>query len=106
MTLLVARTLAMSASFYTVGYISGKPCWVCVQRLPARVSGGILMLVLRMCRRSTGAARRYIIPGGSAGRYQRQGYTFDVGSSMMFGMGQVSGNEPVPPPADQMYMNE
>ncbi len=31
---------------------------------------------------------RYIIPGGSAGRYERQGYTFDVGSSMMFGMGQ------------------
>ena len=31
---------------------------------------------------------RYVIPGGSAGRYEREGYTFDVGSSMMFGMGQ------------------
>ena len=30
---------------------------------------------------------RYIIPGGSAGRYERDGYIFDVGSSMMFGMG-------------------
>lgn len=30
---------------------------------------------------------RYIIPGGSAGRYEREGYIFDVGSSMMFGMG-------------------
>ncbi len=31
--------------------------------------------------------RRYIIPGGSAGHYVREGFTFDVGSSMMFGMG-------------------
>lgn len=30
---------------------------------------------------------RYIIPGGSAGFFQREGYTFDVGSSMMFGLG-------------------
>lgn len=30
---------------------------------------------------------RYIIPGGSAGVFSRQGYKFDVGSSMMFGMG-------------------
>ena len=33
------------------------------------------------------AVSRYIIPGGSAGRYEREGYIFDVGSSMMFGMG-------------------
>ena len=31
---------------------------------------------------------RYIIPGGSAGSYQRDGYTLDVGSSMMFGFGE------------------
>ncbi len=30
---------------------------------------------------------RYVIPGGSAGHFHREGYTFDVGSSMMFGMG-------------------
>ena len=30
---------------------------------------------------------RYIIPGGSAGVFTREGYKFDVGSSMMFGMG-------------------
>ncbi|KAF5843654.1 carotenoid isomerase [Dunaliella salina] len=29
----------------------------------------------------------YLIPGGSAGHYRREGYTFDVGSSMMFGFG-------------------
>ena len=33
--------------------------------------------------------RRYIIPGGSAGRFQRDGYVLDVGASMMFGMGDV-----------------
>ena len=32
---------------------------------------------------------RYIIPGGSAGWYEREGYRFDVGSSMMFGMGDA-----------------
>lgn len=31
---------------------------------------------------------KYIIPGGSAGHYDREGYTFDVGSSMMFGFGK------------------
>lgn len=30
---------------------------------------------------------RYLIPGGSAGHFHREGYIFDVGSSMMFGMG-------------------
>ncbi|KAK8546232.1 hypothetical protein V6N12_027027 [Hibiscus sabdariffa] len=28
---------------------------------------------------------KYVIPGGSSGYYQRGGYTFDVGSSVMFG---------------------
>eukprot|EP00891_Asterochloris_glomerata_P002476 jgi/Astpho2/2476/Aster-04200 len=32
---------------------------------------------------------KYIIPGGSAGWYEREGYHFDVGSSMMFGMGDA-----------------
>lgn len=31
---------------------------------------------------------RYIIPGGSAGVFSREDFHFDVGSSMMFGMGQ------------------
>ncbi|MBD2198425.1 MULTISPECIES: carotenoid isomerase [Calothrix] len=29
----------------------------------------------------------YMIPGGSAGYFERQGYRFDVGASMIFGMG-------------------
>lgn len=28
---------------------------------------------------------KYVIPGGSSGHYKRDGYTFDVGSSVMFG---------------------
>ena len=31
---------------------------------------------------------RYTIPGGSSGSFQRQGYTFDVGASMIFGFGE------------------
>ncbi|QEY33296.1 carotene isomerase [Synechococcus sp. RSCCF101] len=30
---------------------------------------------------------RYLIPGGSGGAFQREGYTFDVGASMIFGFG-------------------
>ncbi|CAI5490262.1 unnamed protein product [Closterium sp. Naga37s-1] len=30
---------------------------------------------------------KYLIPGGSSGWYERDGYTFDVGSSVMFGFG-------------------
>lgn len=31
---------------------------------------------------------RYVIPGGSAGAFDREGYRFDVGASMIFGFGQ------------------
>ncbi|GAB2230161.1 hypothetical protein Droror1_Dr00014418 [Drosera rotundifolia] len=30
---------------------------------------------------------KYVIPGGSSGFYERDGFTFDVGSSVMFGFG-------------------
>ncbi|MGL5065035.1 MAG: NAD(P)-binding protein, partial [Microcoleus sp.] len=30
----------------------------------------------------------YLIPGGSAGYFDREGYRFDVGASMIFGFGQ------------------
>jgi prolycopene isomerase len=39
---------------------------------------GALVLVLE----------RYLIPGGSAGYFEREGYRFDVGASMIFGFGQ------------------
>ena len=31
---------------------------------------------------------RYVIPGGSAGYFEREGYRFDVGASMIFGFGE------------------
>jgi len=31
---------------------------------------------------------RYLIPGGSGGSFERNGYTFDVGASMIFGFGE------------------
>ena len=31
---------------------------------------------------------RYTIPGGSSGSFEREGYTFDVGASMIFGFGE------------------
>jgi len=31
---------------------------------------------------------RYLIPGGSGGAFHRNGYTFDVGASMIFGFGE------------------
>jgi len=31
---------------------------------------------------------RYLIPGGSGGSFERDGYTFDVGASMIFGFGE------------------
>lgn len=40
-------------------------------------SKGVKVLVLE----------RYIIPGGSAGYFEREGYRFDVGASMIFGFG-------------------
>ena len=41
-------------------------------------SKGIKVLVLE----------KYIIPGGSGGSFKRNGYTFDVGASMIFGFGK------------------
>eukprot|EP00892_Ulva_mutabilis_P008902 jgi/Ulvmu1/6384/UM003_0012.1 len=35
---------------------------------------------------------KYIIPGGSAGQFERKGFKFDVGSSMMFGLNDEAGN--------------
>jgi prolycopene isomerase len=32
---------------------------------------------------------RYLIPGGSGGSFRREGYTFDVGASMIFGFGET-----------------
>lgn len=56
------------------------------------IGSGIGGLVTASLLASKGARvlvlERYVIPGGSAGYFQRQGYRFDVGASMIFGFGQ------------------
>lgn len=39
---------------------------------------------------------KYVIPGGSSGYYERDGFTFDVGSSVMFGFSDKV-RSPCPP---------
>ncbi|ACA99879.1 MULTISPECIES: carotenoid isomerase [Cyanophyceae] len=71
---MTAKT-AISAPQYDVIVIgSGIGGLVTATQLAAK---GIKVLVLE----------RYVIPGGSAGYFERQGYRFDVGASMIFGFG-------------------
>jgi prolycopene isomerase len=58
------------------------------------VGGGMGGLTTAAKLLEAGAAKvlvleKYLVPGGSAAHYKRAGYTFDVGSSMMFGMGDA-----------------
>lgn len=39
---------------------------------------------------------KYVIPGGSSGYFEREGYTFDVGSSVMFGFSKKVFVSPLP----------
>ena len=65
----------MNASAYDVIVIgSGIGGLVTATQLAAK---GAKVLVLE----------RYLIPGGSAGYFEREGYRFDVGASMIFGFG-------------------
>ena len=75
---MTAKT-AISAPQYDVIVIgSGIGGLVTATQLAAK---GIKVLVLE----------RYVIPGGSAGYFERQGYRFDVGASMIFGFGDRGG---------------
>jgi prolycopene isomerase len=55
------------------------------------IGSGIGGLVTATQLAAKGAAvlvlERYLIPGGSAGHFERDGYRFDVGASMIFGFG-------------------
>ncbi|MGC1246471.1 MAG: carotenoid isomerase [Spirulinaceae cyanobacterium] len=64
----------MSYSFDVIVIGSGIGALVTATQLAAK---GAKVLVLE----------RYIIPGGSAGYFEREGYRFDVGASMIFGFG-------------------
>ncbi|MFM7362003.1 MAG: FAD-dependent oxidoreductase, partial [Cyanobium sp.] len=65
---------------------SGDPCDVIV------IGAGIGGLVTASQLAAKGAKvlvlERYLIPGGSGGSFRREGYTFDVGASMIFGFGE------------------
>jgi prolycopene isomerase len=63
-----------SASFDVIVIGSGIGGLVTATQLAAK---GAQVLVLE----------RYLIPGGSAGYFEREGYRFDVGASMIFGFG-------------------
>lgn len=70
-----ATPVSPSASEYDVIVIgSGIGGLVAATQLAAK---GAKVLVLE----------RYLIPGGSAGYFEREGYRFDVGASMIFGFG-------------------
>lgn len=71
-----AQSSVQSATAYDVIVIgSGIGGLVTATQLAAK---GAKVLVLE----------RYLIPGGSAGYFERQGYRFDVGASMIFGFGE------------------
>ena len=67
-------TTSATASYDAIVIGSGIGGLVTATQLAAK---GAKVLVLE----------RYIIPGGSGGYFERQGYRFDVGASMIFGFG-------------------
>ncbi len=68
------QPLRQSPSFDVIVIGSGIGGLVTATQLAAK---GALVLVLES----------YLIPGGSAGYFEREGYRFDVGASMIFGFG-------------------
>ncbi len=69
-----SQPLASNSSFDAIVIGSGIGGLVTATQLAAK---GAKVLVLE----------RYLIPGGSAGYFERKGYRFDVGASMIFGFG-------------------
>lgn len=69
-----ATSSSFSSSFDVIVIGSGIGGLVTATQLAAK---GVRVLVLES----------YVIPGGSAGYFERQGYRFDVGASMIFGFG-------------------
>jgi prolycopene isomerase len=69
-----AQTQSTASEFDAIVIGSGIGGLVTATQLAAK---GAKVLVLE----------RYLIPGGSAGYFEREGYRFDVGASMIFGFG-------------------
>ena len=73
--------------FHALTAASPEPCWDVIV-----IGAGIGGLVTASQLAAKGAKvlvlERYLIPGGSGGSFKREGYTFDVGASMIFGFGE------------------
>ena len=71
----MSSVISQSSTFDAIVIGSGIGGLVTATQLAAK---GAKVLVLE----------RYLIPGGSAGYFEREGYCFDVGASMIFGFGK------------------
>ena len=64
-----------------------KPSWDVIV-IGSGIGGLVTASQLAAKGAKTLVLERYLIPGGSGGSFRREGYTFDVGASMIFGFGK------------------
>ena len=64
-----------------------KPGWDVIV-IGSGIGGLVTASQLAVKGAKTLVLERYLIPGGSGGSFKRDGYTFDVGASMIFGFGE------------------
>ncbi|MHA3960701.1 carotenoid isomerase [Synechococcus sp. LTW-G] len=64
-----------------------KPAWDVIV-IGSGIGGLVTASQLAAKGAKTLVLERYLIPGGSGGSFRREGYTFDVGASMIFGFGE------------------
>ena len=67
--------------------LSTKPHWDVIV-IGSGIGGLVTASQLAVKGAKTLVLERYLIPGGSGGSFRRDGYTFDVGASMIFGFGE------------------
>ena len=67
--------------------ISSAPSWDVIV-IGSGIGGLVTASQLAAKGARTLVLERYLIPGGSGGSFRREGYTFDVGASMIFGFGE------------------
>lgn len=86
---LAARWTAALPGTHASTFSRGAECQLCwAPRTSSGSAAGTRMCSNEWQQPSRPLLCRYIIPGGSAGIFTRGDFKFDVGSSMMFGMGQ------------------